>query len=431
MPNANNRKPRLRTRKGKSSSGAKQVRGNNMASRRPVTTNTVQNGLRSQGGSKMPLSVIGKDFLDVGYARCRLDPFNAGPSLGLPDADATNRLVFDHRSVTDFSVTGTASILILPALPITACIKPDSVTAGNIIVNGASVVQASSATQTVNWVPMGLIRDLMVAPNQYLDPQVAGAHPISQRCRLIGMAWRIVPLSPSTEINGLIETVVSELSVSEQAVNTGIVGFTDQNDTNGATWPVGSIWTARVNMPAAERYQNTTSKTVQMRPETSPQGVLKHTGPYNFKAIPEQPIVPVPAETQAKAFFSVLGGVINPAIWYWDSGFNVTRIRITAPRSCSYRLETMACVEYVPNPGTPFSRVSMPRPKTNTPTVEIVDRAIADSPAATTQPHANSIINRVLDIATKAARGARALPGPYGVIAGAVSEITDALNRTL
>jgi hypothetical protein len=162
----------------------------------------------------------------------------------------------------------------------------------------------------------------------------------------------------------------------------------------------------------------------------NPQGILTHAGPYEFSDIGTRTVLPLLGSTQT--FMANIPGSLVGAVWQWDDHFNVTRIRITAGQAVSYRLETIACVEYVLNPNTAFSRVSLPSPPASPMSVLAVDSAIAKVPAATTAAQSESIIQRLLRGAAKVAPIVGSIFGPEGtLIGGGVSAITSALAEIL
>lgn len=433
MPNAKKKstKPPVRPRRRQ----AKSTRGNNQAVNRSNTINSVQSGLRTTGRNNVRTNFRNAKVVDIGYARCRLDPFNSGPSMGLPDSNATNKLVFDHRSVQDFIVNGSASLLILPTLPFGAAIKPDTAATNTITIDGSNYTQATTSGQSINWIPIAYYNDMIPGGAINLSPTDNITPVISSRCRIVGVGYRLTCTSPSTSIAGIIEVCDSEIAVEDRQYNDITTTMTNGGDGAGIQWQAISIETAKVNMQLNERFQATISRTTQFRPEMCPQGVLKHAGPYLWKNIPERPTVPVSSYNYGNCFFTFGGGANvgkYGTVFEWDSSYSAKRIRINSPSPVSYRLETVICVEYILAPNNPFSRIATPKVKVDTKSVELVDAAIASMPSAVTPAQNNSFVNRFFATVSKAAPIVGGGFGPAGMAIGTgVAAITDAIANLL
>lgn len=435
----NNAKVKSKNNKASASNGRRRRQGrtnagNNQAVRRNNNISSVQRSLQVRKSGMLSPNMRAAKIVDIAYARCRLDPFNSGPSMGLPDSNATPKLVFDHRSVQDFSVNGNASLLILPTLPFGACIKPDTTVANNINIEGAGIVQLTSAANVASWIPINWYQDAVPADNTTMSP-TSILTSISSKLRVVGVAYRLICTSPSINISGIVETVDSEMTVGSREINAVAVQQTNPNEANPVTWTAGTVDIRMVNMNLGERVQATVPKTVQQRPEVQPQGILKHSGPYMWDEIHESPIVPVSGFANNGAFFTFGAGTNFQkfgAVTCWADGFSVKRIRISTPQSVSFRLETLVCVEYVLTPNSPFARIATPRTKVDSRSVELVDTAISAMPASVTPGQTVSFINKFLRTISQAAPIAGAPFGPTGIAIGtSVSAISDALANIL
>lgn len=409
--------------------------GSNQAARRPNTLASVQNTLTSNSRGVSRPDMGNKAILDIPYARCRLDPFNSGPSMGLPDSNAIRKLVFDHRAAQDFVVNGSASILILPILPFGAAIKPDTTTAGTITINGSAVTQATSAAINYRWIPICYYPDTIPTDNDNMNPSNTSTHPISSRLRIVGVAYRLVTTSPATSVAGIIQVVSAELPTEMPQVNPIAIETTDPNEGGSVVFAANTVDALMVDTNLSERFQAIVPGTVQMRPEQQPQGVLRHAGPYMWGTMHESPYLPISGQSNGQAFFTHGGGENvgkYGAVSYWDSTFNATRLRITTPSSVAFRLETVVCVEYVMNANSPFARIATPPVKVDTRSVEAVDIAVAKMPAAVTPQQNQNFIQKFIRSVAAAAPIAGMAFGPTGgAIGSGVAAITDALANLL
>lgn len=423
-----NRINRSRTKGGKN-------KGNNQVVNSNGSTAAVQNRLRNNNRRTMVSKIPRQSILDVGYARCRLNPFNAGTSMGIPDSNAERKLVFDHRGTADFSVNGNASIIILPTLPFGACIKPDSSAASIIVVDGDTITQSTTNNQPWSWVPMAFYNDVISTNNTQINSTIIGTNAISNRSRIAGVGFRLLPTSPAVDISGIIEIVDSELAVEQAQFNNVSVIATNASEGTQTTWNQATMNIMQIDMTSAERYQTTVAKTVQMRPEMMPQGVLKHAGPYLWQTTDEQPTMAVSSIDTTKSFFTYGTGTKSTTfgnVYNWDSSFSVKRIRITTPKVVSFRLEVIACVEYIIANNTPYARLATAKPKVDTVSVGIVDTALASMPAAVSPSQNEGVVNKLLRAVSVAAPIAGSLFGPAGAAIGAgVAGITDAISNVL
>lgn len=409
----------------------KSKRSNNQVANSSSTTSAVQRRIRANSSQVPRPNLRVTQLMDVAYARCRLDPFNAGPSMGIPDSNASNKLVFDHRSVEDFTVSnGSVSIIIAPTTPNGSYFKPDAA-AGGVLTLGTSITQASTFGNTENWIPGNYYQDILSPSNTPMDPRNNAPHPISNKVRLVGVGWRLITTSPASNVNGIVEVITSDCANDSREINSVALQQLTANDANGLIYAVGAVDNFYVNFDASSRYQATTSKTVQLRPEMQPQGVLKHSGPYLWETIHESPILPIVGSSN-RVFVSERTGVGYGGLYQWDSAFSITRLRINCGNACTFRLETVACVEYVIAPNSPFSRLALPKTKVDSRSVELVDAAIANMPAAATPTQTTSFLSKLFSAVSKSAGSVGAMFGPLGATIGSsVSMITDALSNIL
>lgn len=435
MNNDNQKRKSVNNYSRRSRAKGRKNKGNNQVANSNNNTSAVQNRLRNNQYRTVRAQASRRNILDIAYARCRLDPFNAGPSMGIPDSNAEHKLVFDHRGVSDITINGGASILIAPTLPFGACIKPDSGTINAITVDGEGVTQATTNSFSHNWIPIAWYNDLIPPGNTNLTSTSVGANPISNKYRIAGIGFRLIPTSPAVEIAGVVEIVDSELAVEHTQVNTVAAVQNNASDGSPISYTAGTVNSLQVCLTTQERIQATVSRTVQMRPESMPQGVLKHAGQYLWMTSDENPLVPLSSVDPTKAFFTFGAGPRSAtygAIFGWDSSFSVKRIRITTPRPVTFRLEVIACVEYIIPSTTPYARLATARHKVDNTSVNIVDSAIATMPAAVTPNQNVSVINKLLRVVSTVAPAAGAVFGPSGMAIGAgVAGITDAIANIL
>lgn len=402
------------------------------------TTAGVQRALRSRQVAISRPKKNNQLNVDFGYARCRLDPFRAGPSRGIPDMVASRKLVFDHRGAANITVNGDASIIIVPTLPWGALIKPDSPGNGIITVNGTSVNQDAFVSSNVfTWVPCCRYNDFVPPANIDQVPTVISEPVISGRVRVVGVSFRLMPTSPATTIAGTVEIMDQELTTTPSKVNPVAITVYTPNGASAGTLATGTIDVLPVQLTTAERYQQLVPNSVVHRLESSPCGILKHSGPYVFGDIPLCPYIPIVDQNNANDTLPLISSDPQAAtrfgsVWYWDHSFSCKRIKISTPSAQSFRLETMICVEYILSNSNPFARVAQPSPTPNPGTVTMVDHAIASMPAAVPDREMPGVFNKFLKAVSAGAPLAGAVFGPAGAaVGGAVAGLSEALTLLL
>lgn len=375
--------------------------------------------------------------VDFGYARCRLDPFRAGPSRGIPDMVATRKLVFDHRGAANITVNGDASVIIVPTLPWGALIKPDAT--GNIItINGVSINQdIATSGNVINWVPCCRYNDYVPTANIDQVPTIIADPVVSSRIRVVGVGFRLMPTSPATTIAGTVEIMDQELTLTTPKINSTAITVYNPSGVSSGTLGVGTIDILPVQLTTSERFQQLVPNTVVHRLESSPTGILKHSGPYVFGDVPNTPFIPIIDQNNANDNLTMitsdpLSATRFGSVWYWDPSFSTKRIKISTPSQQSFRLETMICVEYILSNSNPFARVAQVSPTPNPGTVAMVDHAIANMPAAVPDREMPGVFNKFLKAVSAGAPLAGAVFGPAGAaVGGAVAGLSEALTLLL
>jgi len=400
---------------------------NGNKSKRTINQRKVRNPMLPQIPSKTSV----KAHLDIPYARCRLDPFHSGPSMGLPDVSAAGKLVFDHRGTTDFTVKGSVDILILPSTPYGACIKPNGSQVDTLNIAGTNINQGANFNSVNNWVPICPMTELFVSD---MAPSALSNHPIGCKIRHVGVAFRLTCTSSAFTANGIIEIDDSEMTAGTKEINATPVSIYDYSYGNPTTFPINSIDVRQMGFPTSERIQTTTYTTAQLTPKSVIQGVSKHVGAYNWDTIHDSGIV-LTTNPIDRSLFSYGNLLVTTGhfgtVWSYDDSFLLKRIRITG-ENVSYRLETMHCVEYLPSPGAIRRLPSTRSNNVDIESIAYVDKAVSSSPTAFTQSDNASYLRRFIGAISKFALPIGSLFGPEGMAAGGiVSTVSNYLQKVL
>jgi len=271
----------------------------------------------------------------------------------------------------------------------------------------------TTQASAVNWVG--------TPPPTVVDPFA------SARYRVITQAFRVYYSGQANTCSGIVTATTDSISVeAAPAVNGSAIAY---NTYTAGVPTSGSFNTDTVYMTRITAGSNPTvilPSTVQQRPETGCNILVKHTGPdYEWINMPEYGIVPVASGAPTNAWGSVVTGISNPGYILLDPGWESVTVGISgATTGTTFRVECIMCVEYEPTPNSNVARFAK-TPMTSSPGAVAAVDAIAKT-IPTTVP-LNQSMQPWVRMALRALSGASAglggmIGGPLG--AGVASAIT-------
>lgn len=346
-PKTNKRKIVIKRRK---------VNNKSKQSLQTKTIHEVQTALRSMS--------ITKAKVNHPYLNCRFNPFSSGKSSlnGIPDGDNSRRIVIDHTSFSDISVTsGQFNIRILPSLPYGALINfaaGSAYTIADATAGTATIAsQGSLFSRNNTWTPINAYQEYASAITS-TSSLSAIANPYgASKVRVVGMAWRLIYTGTAANCNGILAIKDSPFSIDRfVGVAPSVLILPNPANTSSANVTTAtSIACMDFSAPS-----NMIAHCKEVRPESNPWGIIKHNAKiYSWKEYFEQPFFPISSTTTNTQLASTTAGSIpsiitqNPST-YWsgfnflDDGWSSTDISISAiSNAVSFRLETKLCVEYL------------------------------------------------------------------------------------
>lgn len=331
------------------------------------------------------------------YVLCRLSPFsgNSYNFTGLPDGDNSRRIVMDHTSFVDIAFSaGTLTIRCLPTLPFMSVIQasPNATFSIEDPVLGASGAGWGNNSPNV-WIPCNGV-------NAYLQQMIVNSllqsitGPYAQtKCRMLGMAWRLIYSGTVTAASGLItvrDFPFTIDSIQEMPPN----GLRVSNNNNQSTGLI-NLFTpvAVVDFPTQSASSDVGMSRI-LRLDQNPWGVCKHNSQiYAWYPYWEQQVQLISSantlsQIQNSATTPITGiltqsgtGNSNLGFNVIDPEFNSTEIKITSISGpCTFRFEVKQCWEYVVQPTSPIYSMTKTAPPKNAEAIKHVDRVLQAAP---------------------------------------------------
>jgi hypothetical protein len=323
------------------------------------------------------------------YVSCRLNPFSAMGSLGIPDDCGYRRIVVDYRAFTDitFSASSQLNILLMPMLPSPVFLKA---TVDNAVTftypSGGNITIAQGAANTTyqnGWIPAMIFPELQASAGIGLTPsgsfsagnlvQVVVPNPYSaDKGRLVTMCHRLVYTGTANNCSGTITAsdipfqiagVPSSSPFSIIPVSQANVGGTQAN-----------YATANININITPGLFS--QDTISHRPEIGDVVLAKHSGKYQFKPWYNTPFHLVNGNTaQSSAevpFTGFLPSLASGGIMFYDDQWSGTLLTVNGTTAGNtYRLESYFCIEYTPDQGSAFMRLAKDVPAVSS---NLIDR---------------------------------------------------------
>lgn len=152
------------------------------------------------------------------YLMCRLDPFNAPSSQGIPDGNYLPKIVIDHRMSCTVTVgaSGAFSVVLFPGLPHYMLFKASGATTGFALSTGIAIPTISTYASNGFWVSMNTPREYANFQAQTGSGIVEANVPYQAASfRMVSLAMRATytgtPISASGTVTVYRDTAKSEV----------------------------------------------------------------------------------------------------------------------------------------------------------------------------------------------------------------------------
>lgn len=316
------------------------------------------------------------------FAQCVLHPFD-GPNHLLstvPDGDASNRLLIDHSSYTDFTINsgGSIALRVMPTLPFNCLYQAGSGTVLTVTdpILG-SLTGTAGSTFNNSWTPCCSINQHFTSmQTSSLFLSIPGAYSQS-RCRLISLAWRIIYTGTVAHGNGMLTMRDYPITLDEVLV-LPTSGLSQSNQfNNSSSLNSGPVAVAMVDFPAFAGGSDV-GKTVFDRLDHNPWGIVKRNSRiYSWDSFFEQPYALIGSNNTKAALSNSVATPIQSllsetttkakiGINYLSKDFNTTEILLTGvSQNISFRIEVKACFEYMVLPSSPVYALTKTPAKSN------------------------------------------------------------------
>lgn len=376
--------------------------------------------------AKTKKRIVSSSLYDSMYAKCRLDPFSASGSMGIPDGIAARRIVIDHRSFTTIAVANAASnfdILILPTLPYQAIMRTP--TPVNVSIDGSfGVAGAANA-----WIPINIPPEYLTLAR--IDPSnfAIGQNPYeSMSARIVTVGFKLTYIGKPIDASGTL--LASSCPVTFGNPDERVVATI-----NGVTYNfAGAVNYTNVNARFIEPSINNSpvNESVFTRVDLGCKGVLKTLQPVSTikQWIPDKVLL-VDATTNTPLVNRIASGGLNTegAMSFYDERFQPILISATGLGvGTSVLLEVITCMEYFPEPSSTFARLAKSNTKTNDRTIKAVEQVLGSCPAVQTLREP-SPFNKFINVISRTSKTIAPMLGPYAPVANAIGAISEGLGE--
>lgn len=370
------------------------------------------------------------------YAKCRLDPFGGSGSHGIPDSVSSRKIVYDHRAFTSINILGatTLDILIMPTLTFGAAIRMSNPSA--VSVNGITGDSGSNLNRTS-------LFPICIPPEYNSLAKVAYSATAKENpfqsgsFRIVTVGYKITYTGKPTEASGSVMVTSCPFTISSG-------GIVDIESGGSVIWPTfnsGSLGFTLSDITANQvdpnLLNNATQETLLVRPDQGVKGVLKtNSSALTSKAWNPQPVLPYynfddAGTLKSAALFgrTALVDGFTGFVYGYDDRFNPTMATYNGlSAGASLLVEVITCVEYYPEPQSTYSKLAKASTKSSEQTINLVEKVLADSPAASTF-NSPSLFTKFLQSVNVISKRTAPMLGPYSFVANAISDITGDLSN--
>lgn len=290
------------------------------------------------------------------YVMCRTNPFHGHGGSAIPDGKNSNFVVTDTFAVNNFTPSAAGQTIIiqtLNAFPALAMIgSTANFTVDGTLVTGLGALQPVATAANTSYYPVCIPPPLVgtgAVGSAFADPYN------STTARMISCGFRLIYTGPATTCAGSITVTPNPVGWGQTATSaTGAFGISSPTIAGAA----GAVATAGAQIIDCDITISTTALTrasKTFRPEQGVYIVPTHRS-TDFKMNPTlvcalAPTANLNTATGAVNVSSLLrpAGGVNPGIIWYDNDWTTYSIVIHGMNSdASFRLESVACMEYNP-----------------------------------------------------------------------------------
>lgn len=392
------------------------------------TRTTAQASTNLISGQNTSKRSIKSSLYDSMYAKCRLDPFSASGSMGIPDGIAARRIVIDHRSYTTLTVANAAvnfDVLVLPSLPFQAAIRTP--TPQNLSIDGNFGVDGDANNR---WTAINIPPEYRTLAGINPSNLAVASNPYeSTNARIVTVGFKLTYIGKPIDASGTL--LASSCPIT----------FGNPDDREFATVGVSTY-----NVLAAGNYTNVSTRAVEPNVNNSPvaesvfgrvdvgmKGVLKTMQPVStIKPWLTDKVVLYDAAT-LRAFINrypaVAGFNQEGALSFYDDRFQPIIISAQGMGvGTSLLLEVITCIEYFPEPSSTFSRLAKANTKDSAVTIKAVEQVLGTCPAVQTLREPSPFV-KFASVVSRTSKTLAPMLGPYSVVANAIGAISDGISE--
>jgi len=330
-------------------------------------------------------------------------------SDGIPDGNASPKVVIDHRAFADVTVgsSGGFQIRMQPVPNLPTLIQPlakdnsDRTFAVNglTIPTGAVTFGQDFWTTFISppeWAPYNATNPLGAAAGDGTAPEIANPYN-AVKFRIVSCALRIIYTGTSMNASGVIVVHRNRATYTYGGgLNQSTVsGF---YSSSGTIVPLGpyaarNFFVSRYDLNDSSTIIDRTTQT--FRPEVSVLALMTRSSD-SYQHYPLYPVKVLPLDTAT--YKPVISSLFNnsptfsnvPAFVGYDDDWENTIVMITgAQAGTSFRVELNLCVEYVPAQNSTFQALAKPSKLAKAPALKTAEKKIAQVPAGSVASGSN------------------------------------------
>jgi len=341
--------------------------------------------VNSKGTSKAMSRVINP------YIQCRLQPFQASNGIGIPDDTDAKRLVVDHRQITSFKMgnTGQINIVVAPTLPQIIWFQTPTNTDTTYLVNGNHPTHHNGDPNLYHPICCTQYENMLLTRNDTAGQyNKFPTYLQAARARIVTIAYRIIYTGSTMNNSGSLMINKLGLSLQPPVGNAATFSILNGHGDTDLNYNNNQVLINRTNI--SRTFDTIVSETVRVPLRQGVQGLLKHaSGDYRWCDVTDNENY-----ITAGAFdhLSLLTQGPDrgpdyisqwPSVQFADDQWSPAAISVRgATEGQTFDLETVFCIEYIPNLESESSSLAKQPPKISMKSVEVGASYSRDLPLA-------------------------------------------------
>lgn len=338
--------------------------------------NTRKQRLQSAAKKKNPKAM---DKMINPYIQCRLSPFTASNGLGIPDDTDAKRLVVDHRQITSFKMgsSGSMNIVVAPTIPQIVWFQTTTSSDTTYTVNGDHPTTHNGDENLFHPITITQYQNMLLTRND-----AAGLYNTfptylnAMRARIVTIGYRIIYTGSTMNNSGSI--MLNKLGMSLQPPIGNASTFSVYNGHGGTdlNYNVNQVLVQRMNL--SKTFDTIVSDTVRVPLRQGVQGLLKHaSSDYKWCDVTDNENYLCSTLYDNLSLFTQ--GLDRgpdyisqwPSVQFADDQWSPAAISIRgATEGQTFDLETVFCIEYIPNLESESASLAKQPPKISIKSVE-------------------------------------------------------------